>query len=118
MTYTESARAQLDALQVKDHVCILALETSCDETAAAIIEDGRTIVSNIVFSQIDLHALYGGTRLAEQELNGVLVEDEGGLFLLEDFAATRCNAAISCPRKTRRGRWRRLRRFFSRPARA
>ena len=60
MTYTESARAQLDALQVKDHVRILALETSCDETAAAIIEDGRTIVSNIVFSQIDLHALYGG----------------------------------------------------------
>jgi len=37
MTYTESARAQLDALQVKDHVRILALETSCDETAAAII---------------------------------------------------------------------------------
>ena len=60
MTYTESARAQLDALQLKDHVRILALETSCDETAAAIIEDGRTIVSNIVFSQIDLHALYGG----------------------------------------------------------
>ena len=52
MTYTESARAQLDALQVKDHVRILALETSCDETAAAIIEDGRTIVSNIVFSQV------------------------------------------------------------------
>ena len=62
MTYTESARAQLDALQVKDHVRILALETSCDETAAAIIEDGRTIVSNIVFSQIDLHALYGCCR--------------------------------------------------------
>ena len=60
MTYTESARAQLNALQTKDHVRILALETSCDETAAAIIEDGRTIVSNIVFSQIDLHALYGG----------------------------------------------------------
>ena len=57
MTYTESARAQLNALQTKDHVRILALETSCDETAAAIIEDGRTIVSNIVFSQIDLHAL-------------------------------------------------------------
>ena len=60
MTYTESARAQLNALQTKDHVRILALETSCDETAAAIIENGRTIVSNIVFSQIDLHALYGG----------------------------------------------------------
>ena len=61
MTYTESARAQLNALQTKDHVRILALETSCDETAAAIIEDGRTIVSNIVFSQIDLHALYAAS---------------------------------------------------------
>ena len=44
MTYTESARAQLDALQVKDHVRILALETSCDETAAAIIEDGKILL--------------------------------------------------------------------------
>ena len=39
---------------------ILALETSCDETAAAIVEDGRRILSNVVFSQIDLHELYGG----------------------------------------------------------
>ncbi|HPF86792.1 MAG TPA: tRNA (adenosine(37)-N6)-threonylcarbamoyltransferase complex transferase subunit TsaD [Candidatus Limiplasma sp.] len=39
---------------------ILALETSCDETAAAIVEDGRKILSNAVFSQIDIHALYGG----------------------------------------------------------
>ena len=39
---------------------ILALETSCDETAAAIVEDGRHIVSNAVFSQIDLHTIYGG----------------------------------------------------------
>ncbi len=39
---------------------ILALETSCDETAAAVVEDGRRILSNAVFSQIDVHALYGG----------------------------------------------------------
>jgi len=39
---------------------ILALETSCDETAAAVVEDGRRILSNAVFSQIDLHVLYGG----------------------------------------------------------
>ena len=43
-----------------EHVRILALETSCDETAAAVIEDGRKILSNAVFSQIDMHALYGG----------------------------------------------------------
>ena len=39
---------------------ILAIETSCDETAAAIVSDGTTIHSNIVASQIDLHAQYGG----------------------------------------------------------
>lgn len=39
---------------------ILAIETSCDETAAAIIQDGQTILSNIVVSQIDLFASYGG----------------------------------------------------------
>ena len=39
---------------------ILAIETSCDETAAAVITDGKTIKSNIVASQIDLHAQYGG----------------------------------------------------------
>ena len=39
---------------------ILALETSCDETAAAVVENGRRILSNAVFSQMDIHALYGG----------------------------------------------------------
>jgi N6-L-threonylcarbamoyladenine synthase len=39
---------------------ILAIETSCDETAAAVIQDGRRILSNVVASQIDLHAQYGG----------------------------------------------------------
>jgi N6-L-threonylcarbamoyladenine synthase len=49
-----------EQLKHKENVRILALETSCDETAAAVIENGRKILSNIVFSQIDLHALYGG----------------------------------------------------------
>ncbi len=39
---------------------ILALESSCDETAAAVVEDGRTALSNIVASQIAEHAVYGG----------------------------------------------------------
>ena len=39
---------------------ILGIETSCDETAAAIVEDGSKIISNIVASQIDIHARYGG----------------------------------------------------------
>lgn len=42
------------------HTRILAIETSCDETAAAVIENGTTILSNVIASQIDLHAQYGG----------------------------------------------------------
>jgi len=39
---------------------ILGIESSCDETAAAVVEDGRVLLSNVVASQIDLHARYGG----------------------------------------------------------
>lgn len=39
---------------------ILAIESSCDETAAAVIEDGRKILSNMVFSQAEMHSIYGG----------------------------------------------------------
>lgn len=46
--------------QPKQYTRILGIETSCDETAAAIVEDGRTIVSNVIASQTDLHAQYGG----------------------------------------------------------
>lgn len=39
---------------------ILGIESSCDETAAAVVENGRTILSNVVASQVDLHAQFGG----------------------------------------------------------
>src|SRR3990172_1391487 len=39
---------------------ILGIETSCDETAVALVEDGRRIVANLIASQMDIHALYGG----------------------------------------------------------
>ncbi len=39
---------------------ILAFESTCDETAVAVVEDGRRIISNQIFSQADLHAVYGG----------------------------------------------------------
>jgi len=38
----------------------LAVETSCDETSAAVLENGRKVLSNIVYSQIDIHKRYGG----------------------------------------------------------
>lgn len=39
---------------------ILAIESSCDETAAAVVKDGRTVLSNCVASQIEMHTIYGG----------------------------------------------------------
>ena len=39
---------------------ILSIESSCDETSAAVVADGRIVLSNIIASQIDLHAVYGG----------------------------------------------------------
>ena len=41
-------------------VTILAIESSCDETAASVVVDGRTVLSNVISSQIDIHTLYGG----------------------------------------------------------
>ena len=59
---------------------ILGIETSCDETAAAIVVDGRTVESSVVSSQIDLHVPYGGVvpeiagRAHVQRLNPVVRE--------------------------------------------
>jgi len=39
---------------------LLGIETSCDETAAAVVQDGREILSNVIASQVDIHARYGG----------------------------------------------------------
>ena len=42
---------------------ILAIESSCDETAASVVKNGRTVLSNVISSQIELHKLYGGVAL-------------------------------------------------------
>lgn len=78
---------------------ILGIETSCDETAAAVVIDGKTIASNIVASQIDLHAKYGGVfpelaSRAHVETIGAVVEqavqDAGiGYDKLDAIAVTR-----------------------------
>jgi len=41
-------------------ILILAIESSCDETAAAVVKNGREVLSNVISSQIDLHTIYGG----------------------------------------------------------
>ncbi|MGI6112536.1 MAG: tRNA (adenosine(37)-N6)-threonylcarbamoyltransferase complex transferase subunit TsaD [Mahellales bacterium] len=43
-----------------DDIIILAIETSCDETSAAVVKNGREVLSNIISSQIKLHRVYGG----------------------------------------------------------
>ncbi len=59
---------------------ILAIETSCDETAAAVVKNGREVLSNIISSQIDLHKLYGGvvpeiaSRKHIEKINQVIEE--------------------------------------------
>lgn len=59
---------------------ILAIETSCDETAAAVVRNGREVLSNIISSQIELHKLYGGvvpeiaSRKHIEKINQVIEE--------------------------------------------
>src|SRR5712691_2952363 len=50
-------------------ICILGIETSCDETAAALVVDGREILSSVVASQVEAHRKYGGVvpELASRE---------------------------------------------------
>jgi len=59
---------------------ILSFETSCDETAAAIVQDGRIVLSSVVASQVDAHAVFGGVvpeiagRMHMQAIGGVYHE--------------------------------------------
>ncbi len=45
---------------MEEDILILAIESSCDETAAAVVRNGREVLSNVIFTQIALHTLYGG----------------------------------------------------------
>ena len=77
---------------------ILAIETSCDDTAVAIVENGRRVLANVIYSQTDLHARYGGVvpeaaaREHIETVNFTVQEalDQAGCNLseLDAFAAT------------------------------
>jgi len=77
---------------------ILGIETSCDETAAAVVEDGRYVRSSVVSSQIDLHARFGGVvpevaSRAHVELITSVIADalvEAGVELRELDAVAAC----------------------------
>ncbi len=63
-----------------EDVLILAVESSCDETAAAVVKNGREVLSNVISSQIALHTLYGGvvpeiaSRKHIEKINQVIEE--------------------------------------------
>jgi len=59
-TYSKSKCSVQNINLTENDVIILAIETSCDETAASVIKNGRTVLSNVISSQIALHTLYGG----------------------------------------------------------
>ncbi|MCI9491901.1 MAG: tRNA (adenosine(37)-N6)-threonylcarbamoyltransferase complex transferase subunit TsaD [Lachnospiraceae bacterium] len=82
----------------QEDIVILAIESSCDETAAAVVKNGREVLSNIISSQIDLHTLYGGvvpelaSRKHIERINQVIEEalSEAGMGLegIDVVAAT------------------------------
>ena len=61
-------------------IYILAIESSCDETAASVVKNGRCVLSNVISSQIELHKLYGGvvpeiaSRKHIEKINQVIEE--------------------------------------------
>lgn len=78
---------------------ILGIETSCDETAAGVVEDGRTVLSNVIASQSELHAQYGGVfpemasrahvQLVYQVIDAALKQAHVALRDIDAIAVTR-----------------------------
>ena len=78
---------------------VLAIETSCDETAAAVVRDGREILSSVVSSQIAIHAAYGGVvpeiasrkhlEMISPVISQALREADTGLSEIEGIVVTR-----------------------------
>ena len=76
------------------HIDILAIESSCDETAAAVVRDGREVLSNVIYSQIDMHTVYGGvvpelaSRAHIEKINYVIQKalDDAGMELKDTDA--------------------------------
>jgi len=91
MNYFEESKTKYEILKTKQDVVILSVESSCDETAIAIVKNGRDVLANIVSSQIDIHKLYGGvvpeiaSRNHIKNISGVLDEalSVAGLSLSE-----------------------------------
>ena len=66
----------MNSLQNNENLTILAIESSCDETAAAVVRNGREILSNIVATQIDIHRRFGGVVPEIASRNHVMAIEE------------------------------------------
>ena len=82
------------SMEMKQDVTILAIESSCDETAAAVVKNGREVLSNVISSQIELHKRFGGvvpeiaSRKHIEKINQVIDEAlETAGVTLEDIDA-------------------------------
>ena len=56
----KNSKQQIEELRKKKNLKILAIESSCDETSVAIVENGRKLLSNVIATQIDIHKRFGG----------------------------------------------------------
>ncbi len=74
-----------------DPITVLGIESSCDETAAAVVRNGREVLSSVIYSQIDLHTIYGGvvpeiaSRAHIEKINQVVQKalDDAGMTLAD-----------------------------------
>jgi len=87
----------------KGHARVLAVESSCDETAIAIVEDGRRVLANAIASQVDTHTLYGGvvpeiaSRMHVEALDPLMdmALEEAGLTIDDiDAVAVTCGPGL------------------------
>ena len=94
---------RVEALQKAGHATILAFESSCDETAVAIVRDGREALANQILSQIDRHAVFGGvvpeiaSRMHVEALDPLLdaALAEAGMTLKDiDAVAVTCGPGL------------------------
>ncbi len=80
LTMNEAMEKVMKKRTTDEDVYILAIESSCDETAASVVKNGREVLSNIIYSQIDLHTIYGGvvpeiaSRKHIEKINQVIEE--------------------------------------------
>ena len=103
MTYFEKAKQKQQALTLCGDAVVLSIETSCDETAAAVVRNGREVLSNAVYTQIPLHREYGGVvpELASRnhveqitEIVRIALADAGRTLDTIDAIAVTCGPGL------------------------